>query len=288
MLVRTRHAFARCQLLVAATLAWSLLHCGDGETGSADQLRADEASDLDASPVKAKDLTGNWGMFLFDDPVAVRLEQQGDVLTGVGCCIPDVTAERYCCGSITGSVAGDRATFSFPLGARGERYRAEVVVSDDFMRLGGSFFRDDATDTPVVATKTAWLRYGFDRETWLTTYPELDAELRDLSGTILRLSDASDAGDGYDHAREYELLTAFGSVGGDLGAFWGSEVHLRESDGAIVAGPVPVTDPALPEALVLHRDGSTLLEAVVSMPSGASYRFEVVSPGERGHDLPRK
>lgn len=279
MLVRTRHLLGRCRLLAAATLALGLLHCGDGEMSSTDELRADETSDVDAQPVKARDLTGNWGMFLFEDPVAVRLSQEGDELTGVGCCIPDTTADQYCCGSITGSVQGDRATFSFPLGGLGDSYRAEVVVSDDFMRLGGSFFRDDATDEPLVSTKTAWLRYSADQETWLPTYPDLENELRSLSGSVLRLNDASEAGDGYTHGEEYRLLTAFGSVGGDLGAFWGSEVRVRESDGAIVAGPVPVTDPTLPEALVLRRDGTALLDAEVTMASGASYRFDVVSAG---------
>lgn len=281
MLVRTERLLARCRLLAAATLALGLLHCGDGEKRSTDGLLADDPSDSNDTSTEALDLTGNWGMFLFEDPVAVRLHQEGDVLTGVGCCIPDLVADQYCCGAITGSVEGDRAAFSFPLGETGDRYRAEVAVSDDLTRLGGSFFRDDATDTPLVSVKTAWLRYSSDQETWLTTYPELESELRDLSGSVLRLSEASEAGDGYAHGEEYRLLTAFGSVGGDLGAFWGSEVRVRDNDGAIVAGPVPVTDPTLPETLVLHRDGTALLEAEATMASGTSYRFDVVAPGGR-------
>ncbi|HEY6724686.1 MAG TPA: hypothetical protein VI197_11675 [Polyangiaceae bacterium] len=280
MLVRTELWLGRCRFLVAATFGLSLVHCGDGEMGSTDPLLADDSSVVEDKSVRALDLTGNWGMFLFEDPVAVRIHQEGDVLTGVGCCIPDAAAEQYCCGPITGNVAGDRATFSFPLGRLGDRYRAEVIASDDFMRLGGSFFRDDASDTPLVSMKTAWLRYGFDQETWLTIHPDLESELRSLSGSVLRLNEASESGDGYAHGEGYQLLTAFGSVGGDLGAFWGSELRVRESDGAIVAGPVPVTDPTLPQALVLLRDGTRLLEAEVTMASGASYRFDVVSPAE--------
>lgn len=268
------------RLPLAGTLALGLLHCGDGEQSSTDELLADGSPDSAEpanTPAKPLNLTGNWGLFLFEDPVSIRLNQEGDQLTGVGCCLPDEAAGQYCCGAIIGSVEGDRASFSFPLGALGGRYRADVVVSEDLMRMGGSFYRDDETETPVVSMKTAWLRYGLDQENWLTTYPELESELRELSGKVLRLSDESEPGDGFERGEDYELLTAFGSVGGDLGAFWGSELHVREADGAIVAGPVPATDPDLPESLVLHRDGTALIDAVVTMPSGASYRFEVVS-----------
>lgn len=300
MLLRTERVLARYRLLLAAALAVGLVHCGDAEGEAQDDLlAADDSADANATDADSaapdssgpnsgeapatstRNLTGNWGMFLFEDPVAIRLEQEGDVLTGVGCCLPDLIAAQYCCGLITGSVDGDTATFSFPLGDLGDSYRAEIVVSEDRTRLGGTFYRDDAAGTPLLSVKSAWLRYGFEQETWLTSYPELEEELRDMSGSVLRLSDVSKAGDGYEHGEEYTLRTTFGSVGGELGPFWGSELRVRESDGAIVAGPVPITDPRLPETMVLHRDGKTLQGAEVTMPSGASYRFDVVSPGER-------
>lgn len=277
MVLGTEQLLGRFRLAAAVAFALGLLHCGDGEESSTDNLLVDGTSHSRDTSGTLQGLTGNWGMFLFEDPVAIRLDQEGDVLTGVGCCIPDLIADQYCCGPITGKVDGDRVSFSFPLGGLGDRYRAEVVVSEDGSRLGGGFFRDDATGTPLVSMKTAWLRYGSYQETWLTTYPDLEKELRDVSGSVLRLSDASEAGNGYQHGEDYQLLAAFGSVGGDLGPFWGSEVRVRESDGVIVAGPVPVTDPNLPQSMLLHRDGHTLLSAELTMASGATYRFDVVS-----------
>ncbi|HEU5075711.1 MAG TPA: hypothetical protein VFU02_16075 [Polyangiaceae bacterium] len=279
MLLRTEQLLGRFRLVVGAGLALGVLHCGDGERTATEDLVVGGTSDAGDTSSTDRGLTGNWGMFLFEDPVAIRLAQEGDVLTGVGCCIPDLVADQYCCGPITGSLEGDRLSFSFPLGELGDRYHAEAVVSEDGKRLGGSFFREDARDTPRVAMKTAWLRYESDQGTWLTTYPDLENELRDVSGSVLRLSDASEAGHGYQHGADYQLLAAFGSVGGDLGPFWGSEIRVRESDGAIVAGPVPVTDPNLPQSMLLHRDGTTLLDAEVTMASGAIYRFDVVSQG---------
>jgi len=276
MLVQSQRMLGGWRVLLAGTLALSVLNCGDHEGRATDDLLLSDEGEATSASV-GLDLTGNWGMFLFEDPVAIRLSQEGDVLTGVGCCIPDLAADQYCCGAIEGSVDGDHAAFSFPLGDLGGRYRAEVTVSGDGMRLGGEFQREDATDTPITSVKTAWLRYGFEQETWLTTYPELESELRDLSGVVLRLSDESEAGDGFEHGEDYRLFAAFGSIGGDLGPFWGSELKVRESDGAIVAGPVPATDPGLPETMVLHRDGKVLLDAEVSMASGTTYRFSVVS-----------
>ena len=305
MLVRNAALLGSYRFVVAATLAVGLVHCGDAESSTSDDLVTDppEGSTSDSGDTETKSaagntnttgsdvpkaaggdpspaglgLTGNWGMFLFEDPVAIRLEQDGDQLSGVGCCIPDLVADQYCCGTITGSIDGDRASFSFPLGDLGDSYRAEVVVSEDGTRLGGRFFRDDATNSPLLDLKTAWLRYESAQETWLTIHADLEAELRDISGTIVRLHDTAEAGDGFDHDTDYELLAAHGSLGGDLGAFWGSEIHVRASDGAIVAGPVPTTSPDFPESMILHRDGATLLEVEVTMGSGATYRFGVAS-----------
>jgi len=306
MLVRKAALLGSYRFVVAATLALGLVHCGDGdaERSSTDDLLLDapEDSSGDSADAETKSaagdtsttgsevprttdpsdlgLTGNWGMFLFEDPVAIRLEQDGDKLSGVGCCIPDLVADQYCCGSIEGSIDGDRATFSFPLGDLGDRYRADVVVSEDGMRLGGRFFRDDATDSPLLEVKTAWLRYESTQGSWLTTYPDLEAELREISGSIVRLHDSAEAGDGFEHDTDYELLAAHGSLGGDLGAFWGSEISVRPSDGAIVAGPVPTTSPDLPETMTLYRKGTSLLSVEVTMGSGATYSFDVVSSAD--------
>lgn len=302
MLVRKAALLGSYRFVVAATLALGLVHCGDAESSYSDDLVAEESTGdsgdtetktaagdtnttgsnvpkaADGTPSPAGlGLTGNWGMFLFEDPVAIRLEQAGDQLSGVGCCIPDLVADQYCCGSISGSIDGNRASFSFPLGDLGDRYRAEVVVSEDGTRLGGRFFRDDATDSPMLDVKTAWLRYESTQETWLTTHPDLEAELRDISGSIVRLRDSAEAGDGFEHDTDYELIAAHGSLGGDLGAFWGSEIHVRASDGAIVAGPVPTTSPDLPETLTLHREGTSLVDVEVTMGSGATYSFDVVA-----------
>jgi hypothetical protein len=280
LVVRTPHSLGRYRVLFTGAIALNLLHCGDTDENLQDDLQASDASGGDDNPATGDaglNISGDWGFFLFEDPVAVNLQQAGDELSGYGCCIPDQAAENYCCGPIEGSIDDQRVSFSFPLGDTGDRYRAEVVVSDDGTRMGGSFFRDHEGDsTPASSLKGAWLRYDSFERNWLTTYPELGNELSSLEGlSSLRLSADSETGDGYDHDTEYRLVSSLGSLGGALGPFWGSEISVREADGAIVAGPVPATDPSLPARLVLRRSGSTLLDAEVTMGSGATYHFEV-------------
>ena len=278
LLARPRHLPGRYRVLFAGALALNMLHCGDGDKNWQDDLQASDGADSSTSRAGLR-ISGNWGLFLFEDPVAVNLEQAGEELSGYGCCIPDQVAENYCCGPIEGSIDDNQVSFSFPLGDTGDRYRAELVVSEDGTRMGGSFFRDhegEADSTAPISRKGAWLRYDSFERNWLTTYPELADELSSLEDlSSLRLSADSEAGDGFVHDQEYGLVSALGSVGGDLGPFWGSEISVREGDGAIVAGPVPATDPGLPVSLVLHRSGSTLLDAEMTMASGMTYHFEV-------------
>lgn len=295
LVARTRPVLGRYRVLFTGVLALNLLHCGATDDSSQENLYASDSSvgSNDPSTTDATagttgeapsttggadlNISGDWGLFLFEDPVAVNLQQEGNELSGYGCCIPDQAAENYCCGPIEGSIDDHQVSFSFPLGDTGDRYRAEVVVSEDGTRMGGSFFRDHEDDSTALGSlKGAWLRYDSFERNWLPTYPELGDELSNLEGlSSLRLTDASETGDGFVHDQEYELVASLGSLGGDLGPFWGSEIRVREDDGSIVAGPVPATDPSLPESLVLHRSGSTLLDAEVTMGSGATYRFEV-------------
>lgn len=265
------------ELLLGATWALALIGCAGTDSHSSDDLL-----ESDTVSVQATGLSGNWGLFVFDEPVAVRLERQGDELTGFGCCIPDAAAEAFCCGRVTGSVRGNKISFSFPLASRQESYRADVVWSEDGARMGGEFFRDQedsAESSPAV--KSAWLRYDSDERNWLDRNPDLANELSALHNPIVRLSRVSSEGDGFVYDTDYQLVTSRDGLGGDLGPFWGTEISVRSSDGAIVAGPVPVTDPDLPVSLVLRRDGAQLLDIEATLPSGASYLFDVAPDGER-------
>lgn len=264
-------------VLLGATWALSLAGCADGDSHASDDL-------VESDPVSQQlaGLTGNWGLFVFDEPVAVRLEREGDELTGSGCCIPDAAAEAFCCGRVTGSVQGAKVSFSFPLASSQEIYRADVVLSEDGTRMGGEFFHDvaDSAASPP-AVKSAWLHYdGYERN-WLDRNPDLASELSALENPTVRLSPTSSEGDGFEYDTDYHLVTSRDGLGGDLGPFWGTEISVRPSDGALVAGPVPATDPLLPVSLVLRRDGTKLVDVDATLASGASYQFNVVPDGER-------
>lgn len=216
-------------------------------------------------------------MFGFADPVSVDLVQRGTTLGGQGCCGPIGPSNIVdCCGSISGEREEDELSFAFPAGSLGYLYMADVVVAEDGSRMGGIFRSDTGAEEPGRGVKGAWLRYSPESETgWLPTNEEIVAAVSNLEVTLMQLTEDSEEGDGFERGESYTMVPNYGAIVGDLGPFWSTEMRLEDGDdGVIVAGPVPVTHPSLPESLVIRPDDGRVLEVELTMPSGASYRFE--------------
>jgi hypothetical protein len=217
-------------------------------------------------------------MFVFEDPVGVTLQQDGNRLTGYGCCagLPSRMPDAQCCGSIEGSIVNGRAQFSFD-NVGSPAYSADVLVSADGRRMLGSFVSPDFT--------MAWARVegaGLERG-WLVS---MDTALNDViiarsNSYALILSSVPPAGGIYSPSTAYRLTIIAGNVPaiyGDLGPFWAGEMSWSEAEQTLAAGPVPVTDPAYPIAVRLVFDDRVLINVEAEMASGDSYTFAATVP----------
>jgi hypothetical protein len=213
-------------------------------------------------------VNGTWAMFDFEDPVVVTLVQNGETLTGRGCCAPG--GEAFCCGDIVGGLADDgQVVFGFPvLGA--QTYRAAVSVSAAGDRMTGAFY--PLTGSGFLA---AWARVP-DNENWLE---HEDAELRDaVAARQGHFALSLTQGDGDDFAFDAEIqlrlrVNVMPLISGDLGAFWAGEMVWHAASSTLVVGPVPETQPDLPIELELHFNEHWLQSADAEMPSGERYSF---------------
>jgi hypothetical protein len=226
----------------------------------------------------AVDISGEWAMFSWEDPVAVSLTQDGTSLNGRGCCAGlngDFTLN--CCGQIAdGSIVGRRAQFgfSFEIGELYD-YSADVTVSEDGRRMLGWFSR--------IVWPMAWVRLegaALERG-WLTSDDSvLVAAVASREGrSVLALTVAPVDGRDYDPNATYELTVVSDSVPmlrGDFGPFWAGEMTWLDAEQTLVAGPVPGTDPAFPILLRLRFEESTLAAVEAEMASGARYQFDAM------------
>ncbi|HEX6278367.1 MAG TPA: hypothetical protein VFZ53_35215 [Polyangiaceae bacterium] len=247
-----------------------------GAGGSSERGGAGGSADAGTggSAVAGPNIEGEWAMIGFEDPVAVRLAQQGTVLTGYGCCAglePALVTD--CCGSISdGSIVNGRARFgfAFDVGAVYE-YAADVTVSKDGQRMFGHFSRG--------SRPTAWVRMNpIDRDMYgyLARNAVVYQPVRDRVGAYpLTLVDATADGSDYSPGAVYELGISgtLPLVWGDLGPFWGGEMSWLSDEETLVVGPVPVTDPSFPIALRLDFQGVVLTSVEAEMASGARYLF---------------
>jgi len=212
-------------------------------------------------------VSGTWAMFAFEDPVVVMLAQNGQTLTGRGCCAPGALD---CCGNITqGSIVDRRARFTFPvLGT--ESYAADVRVSAAGDRMTGNFH-----GLGGGSLLSAWVRVA-NGETWLSS---TNTELRDAVNARARryvLSLESGEGDEFatDSQLEFNILGGhLPTLSGDLGAFWAGEMVWNEEETTLVVGPVPETVADLPVRLELRFNGVWLQSVLAVMPSERSYTF---------------
>jgi hypothetical protein len=206
-------------------------------------------------------------MFAFEDPVVVMLAQNGQTLTGRGCCAP---GGLDCCGNIMqGSIVDRRARFTFPvLGI--QSYSADVMVSAGGDRITGTFY-----GLGGGGLLSAWVQVA-NGETWLSS---TNTELREaVNARAGRYVLSLESGEGDEFATDSRLdFYIHGShlpmLSGDLGAFWAGEMVWNEEEATLVVGPVPETVADLPVRLELRFNEVRLQSVVAVMPSERSYTF---------------
>jgi hypothetical protein len=227
------------------------------------------------APNAEPDISGDWAMFGFEDPVAVSLVQHENVLTGYGCCA-GLGETGNCCGPIKdGWIAEGRAHFAFAV-TDFDDYVADVVVSSDAARMAGEF--EGLGDS---TTTTAWTRIS-SGDIWLT---HDDASLRDavearVAGYALKLGEVD--GDEFSSDRSYEVVLAmYGTLPllyGDFGPYWAGEMTWQADQETLAIGPVPTTLSTLPTALAFRFSDTLLVSVEATMPSGNDYVFDVSPP----------
>jgi hypothetical protein len=214
-------------------------------------------------------------MFLFEDPIAVELVQDGSTLSGLACDagLPSEDTDAFVveayCGPLMGTVSGRRASFHAKFGI-GVELAADVTVSDDGTRMAGQFSFGAGWSKPM-----AWLRFPADR-LYLEINSGTDTAYAPLTGDYpLRLLEASDGATDFQQDQDYTLGVTTRGMYGDLGSFWHTEIPESDGDGPIVIGPVVATDPALPVSLELQH-GVFLTGVTAVMASGDRYVFDVI------------
>jgi len=221
-------------------------------------------------PDPPADISGRWGLFVFNDPVGVQLAQTGSKLSGKGCAggTPPLVEEFNFCGTIFGEVHGQIAHFGFAFSQAA--YVADTVVSQDGQRMTGRFHGFFDVDWPL-----AWLRVP-DQDPGLML--DLSSPSPALSGAYeLSFEGTDDAGTEYTRAEPYRLVYRDGQgIASDFGAFWHTEIHQLEPNHSLEAGPVVLTSPELAIAMKLDADGQSFTHALVTTGSGHHYRFGAV------------
>ncbi len=248
---------------------------GSGGGGAAGQAVGGAPGTGGTGPLPGVDVTGRWAMFAFEDPVAVVLSEASSAIGGNGCCGGlDQGNVGWCCGAVTGHVAGPRVTFGFTVnvGLGPYTYATEAVLSANGQRMAGTFTLGGG-NLPV-----AWVRIG-PASRWL---PDPDPVLAGVmstraAGYALALSNDPAAGTDFSAQQTYKLSVLDRFVSGDLGAYWDGEMNWRADEQTLVVGPVPETAPGLPVALWLRFDGATLASVEAAMASGTRYQFHATA-----------
>jgi len=221
---------------------------------------------------------GYWALFTFEDPLVFSVGVSDEELVGYGCCVPpDDFGPDYCCGVPVGEFDGNHVAFTLTVSDFSFTYVLNLFASEDGTRLGGQIGGEvvGIDETKNDGQKIAALPFTDDGQR-LPSNPALTGEELPQS-SYFRLRAGESEGDGYLATETYRLGYLDGAVYGDFGSFWSTEVSVRENDAALLAGPVPVTDPRLPVSIVVRREGSQALDATVTMSSGASYLFDSVA-----------
>jgi hypothetical protein len=225
----------------------------------------------------AVNVSGRWGLFVFEDPVGVLLVQAADgTLTGEGCAAgaPGSTGPRepgvpLMCGAIFGRVEGRSAWFGFRIEDFFFQYLTRVIVSDDAQRMGGGL----STVTADTWYPVAWRRVRADA-VWLdrgkVSRPEPMAGRYDLT-----LIPEESLGSEFAAGTTYQLRYHDHTIAGDLGSFWTDELSPLSEGSPLRVGPVSATSPTLPTSLTLDFDTTGFTGVTAGTPSGGRYRFAV-------------
>jgi hypothetical protein len=207
-------------------------------------------------------------MFVFEDPVGVRLSQNGESLEGEGCAagappLDDLGLSHFC-GAIFGSVHADSARFGFSFEDH-YTYVADVRVSTNGQRMTGHFHAVGDVSWP-----TAWLRVA-DDQPWLTRNP---AQLDDpwTGSYSLSLEEADAEASEYDATTPYRLIYTDEGIASSLGSFWQSEL-ARVDANQIEVGPISMTAPELAVAMTLEGDSTNIARMHATTGSGHRYVF---------------
>ena len=207
-------------------------------------------------------VTNLWGMFAFEDPVAISLKASAHQLSGEGCFAgrPMPCRTPIPCEPLSGTIEDRHLQFSFR--AENYTYAADVYISKNQQRMAGRFH--DTLDWRLEPT--AWLPIG-PTDSWLTQPAEpaaLEAALASRGGSYeLQAAEAPTA-----EPLRLELTNGYrGVIFSSLGAFWGTEVSWNEEEQTLTAGPVPETVPDLPIQLTLRFDADLLVRVEALLPS---------------------
>lgn len=222
------------------------------------------------------DVSGRWGLFVFEDPAGVLLSQAEDgTITGRGCSVgaPGVVPAQpgnpdtfYGCAPLSGRVSGQEASFSF---GTSFEYRARVVVSADGQRMTGTL----TTSSGPIPYPLAWRRVAEDA-LWLDRGDFMQADA--LAGRYeLTLIPEESVGTEFVAGTTYPIVFREHTLFGTLGCFWTDEISAVAAGSPLRVGPVPGTDPALPHSLSIDFDGAGFTGVTADTPSGGRYRFAV-------------
>ena len=222
------------------------------------------------------DVSGRWGLFVFEDPVGVFLQQEADgTITGQGCTsgapgeLPTTEgAGPGGCSALSGRVSGQSASFGFPTSATQFAYQANVVISADGQRMTGTLTTFANIPYPVawrrVREGAAWLDRGdfmrpdpMDGPYELTLIPEESIGNEFVAGTPYWI-----------RYQEHTIL-------GQLGSFWTDEISPVGMGSPLRVGPVSATVPELPDSLSLDFDATGFTGVTAITPSGGHYRFAI-------------
>lgn len=220
------------------------------------------------------DVSGRWGLFIFEDPVGVLLSQAADgTITGRGCSSgapavdpaqPENPDTFYGCASLSGRVSGQEASFAF--GTTYE-YQARVVVSADGQRMTGTL----TTWSGTILFPLAWRRVAEDAF-WLDRGDFMRADSMDSRYELTLIPEES-VGTEFVAGTPYPIVYREHTIFGTLGCFWTDEISAVAAGSPLRVGPVPGTAPALPHSLSLDFDGAGFTGVTADTPSGGHYRF---------------
>jgi hypothetical protein len=217
-------------------------------------------------------LSGHWAMFWFEDPVAVAIRQQGEALSGSGCCagLPGSAQAFPCCGALAGTATDVRASFAFPTQGDAFVYSTSVYVSDNYERMGGTFSADGNGSVPV-----AWVRLDGGMTNLGAAPTALREALTEREGNFELILSSASAGR-FEPLTPVELqLSGFGLLRGGFGPFYWGDMLWYDASETLVIGPVVATDPSFATGLELRFESGTLKSVLATYPDEPPYSFIV-------------